>query len=358
MRRWIAILGALAALATGCSTRTAGASAPCRMDAAPAAGEVTYLDGARLMAVGPDGQGRRCLGDHLDAAPQWGARGDAGLAGPTRLVSVDRAASTGFAAADHVSISPADTSLLAVTTEGRLTKRPVAGGAAEDISVFGSYDAAVYHPSGQAMVVVGQGEGENGGGGYGIYLADTNGAIQLTLAAAETSRHIDSLAWTDDGRLVFAAQHADRWDLHSLDLATGTITTLASTTGPDQPITNVVTSPFAGGGIAWQEGACGPGRTPVTKLRLAGELIALPPALDSAVPVGWLPDASLVLLQRSAPCGGGTAKPATARSAGDVYTVRGPTVTKVATGATDATVRVAHPAPPPLPTHIPSDAPI
>ena len=34
------------------------------------------------------------------------------------------------------------------------------------------------------------------------------------------------------------------------------------------------------------------------------------------------------------------------------------TVTKIATGAVDATVRVAHPTPPPLPTSIPSDAPI
>jgi len=276
----------------------------------------------------------------------------------TRLVSAGRVASTGFAPADHVSLSPADTSLVAVTPDGRLLKRPAAGGPAEDIAVIDRYDAAIYHPSGKAMVVVGQGEGENGGGGYGIYLADTNGAVQLTLAAAETSRHIESLAWTDDGHLVFAARHADRWDLHSLDLATGTIATLASTPAADQPVTNVVTSSFAGGGIAWQEGACGPGQVPATKMRIAGQLVALPPALGTAVPVGWLPDAPLVLLQRPAPCGGVKGEATKARSAGDVYTVRGSTVTKIASGAVDATVRVAHPTPPPLPTSIPSDAPI
>jgi len=358
MKRWIVLLGALAVLATGCTTRTAGAAQPCQMSAALAAGEITYLDGARLMAVGPDGQGRRCLADHLAAAPLWGARGDAGLAGPTRLVSAGKAAPTGFTPADHVSLSPAGVSLLAVTAQGGLMKRPAAGGPAEDIAVISGYDAAIYHPSGQAMVVVGQGDGENGSGGYGIYLADNNGAIQQTLAAAETSHHIGSLAWTDEGHLIFAAQHADRWDLHSLDLAAGTITTLASTTAPDQPITGVVTSPFAGGGIAWQEGACAPGRAPLTKMRLAGQLLALPPALATATPVGWLSDATLVLMQRPTPCGGGIGKSAAARSAGDVYTVRGTTVTKVATGAVDATVRVVHPTPPPLPTNIPSDAPI
>jgi hypothetical protein len=358
MTRWIALLGALAVLATGCTTRSAGAFQPCQVGAAPAAGEVTYVEGARLMAVGPDGQGRRCLADHVDVAPAWGARGDAGLAGPTRLVSPGRSAPTGFTPADHVSLSPAGTSLLAVTPDGRLMKRPTAGGAAEDIGVINSYDAALYHPSGQAMVVAGYGDGENASGGYGIYLADTTGALQGTLAAAETSRHIDSLAWTDDGHLIFAGQHTDRWDLHSLDLAAGTITTLASTTAPDQPITGVVTSPFAGGGIAWQEGTCASGRPPLTKMRLAGQLLALPGALATAVPVGWLGDATLVLLQRPGPCDAGIGKGAAASSAGDIYTVRGTTVTKVATGATDATVRVVHPTPPPLPTNIPSDAPI
>ena len=359
MRRWIALLGALAVLTTGCSARTAAASGSCRLGAVPAGGEVTYLDGGRLLAAGPDGRSAGCLADHLDAAPRWGRRGDAGVAGSTRLVSAARVAATGFAPADHVVVSPADTSLLAVTADGRLEKRPEAGGPADDISVISGYDAAIYHPSGKGIVVVGQGDGENGSDGYGIYLADTNGAIQVTLAAAETSRHIESLAWTDDGDLVFAAQHADRWDLHRLDLSTGTLTTLASTGGPDQAINNVVTSPFAGGGIAWQEGACGPGgRAPVTKMRLAGQLIALPPTLDGAVPVGWLPDATLVMLARPAPCGGGTGATAKSRAAGDVYTVRGPTVTKIVSGATDASVRVAHPAAPPLPATIPSDAPI
>jgi hypothetical protein len=358
MTRWIALLGALAVLATGCTTRSAGAFQPCQVGAAPAAGEVTYVEGARLMAVGPDGQGRRCLADHVDVAPRWGARGDAGLAGPTRLVSAGPASPTGFTPADHVSLSPAGTSLLAVTPDGRLMKRPTAAGPAEDIGVINSYDAALYHPSGQAMVVAGYGDGENASGGYGIYLADTTGALQGTLAAAETSRHIDSLAWTDDGHLIFAGQHTDRWDLHSLDLAAGTITTLASTTAPDQPITGVVTSPFAGGGIAWQEGTCAPGQPLLTKMRLAGQLLALPAALATAVPVGWLGDATLVLMQRPGPCDAGIGKGAAASSAGDIYTVRGTTVTKVATGATDATVRVVHPTPPPLPTNIPSAAPI
>jgi hypothetical protein len=93
-------------------------------------------------------------------------------------------------------------------------------------------------------------------------------------------------------------------------------------------------------------------------MRVAGQLLALPAALATAVPVGWLGDATLVLMQRPGPCDAGIGKGAAASSAGDIYTVRGTTVTKIATGATDATVRVVHPTPPPLPTNIPSAAPI
>jgi hypothetical protein len=351
MNRWIAVLGAMTLLGTGCTTHLAGAANACRLDSPPVSGEITYVEHDRLMAVNADGTDRRCLSEGVGTAPRWDRSGQRALVGPTRTLRADGSSSTGYRDTDQVVWSPAGTSLLAVTGDGRLLKRPATGGPAQDMTFLNRYDTAVYHPSGRAIVAVGDGDSE---AGYGIYLADTTGALQATLADGETTHHIDALAWTSDGQLVFTAEHPNRWDLHRLDLTTGQLTTLASTLSPDEPITDVVTSPFPGGGIAWREGRCAAdGPPPVTKMVLAGQPIRLPATLASAVPIGWLPDDGLVFLHESS-C---TTRP-TPTSAGDVYVFRSGISTTVASGATGATVRAALPPPPLLPASIPSDAPV
>jgi hypothetical protein len=350
-KRWPAVVAALAVLTGGCSTRVGAATGPCRTGTVPAGGEITYVRHGRLWGVTPDGSGRRCLAGDVAAPAAWDAAGEKAVIAGDRVLQDNGQSPTGFGAGARVVLSPAGTSLVAVTVDGRLVKRPAAGGPETDMTVLDRYDSVVYHPGGQAIVAVGDGDSDQG---YGIYLADSTGAVQATLAAAETTRDIGSLAWTHDGALLFVARHADRTDLHRLDLASGELTTLASTAGADQPITDVVTSPFPDGGVSWRQGRCGAGPGLATRLTIAGEPVAVPDSLSSAAPVGWLPGAALVLVRDNDPCRPDRSRPA----GGDVYVLRAGQVTRVAQAVAGASVRVAHPVPPPLPENVPSDAPI
>ena len=348
MRRHVSLVAALTLIGAGCGGPKADRAMTCRLGPSPAGGEITYAQGGRLLGVTPDG-GRECLAQLPTAAAvaQWAPAGDRVLLDNTQALLAHGSHPTGFAHGDQLAWSPVGKSLLAVTPTGDLLREPAEGGKPQDLTFLNRHEATIYHPSGRAIVSVGWGNE-----GYGIYLADTTGKLQATLAEGHTARHIGPLAWTNNADLVFAAQHDDRWDLHRLELGgAGQLTTLASTPGPNQPITDLAASPFSDGGVAWRQGDCA-NATLATKVLQAGHLLSIPPEVATATPTGWLPDGTLIL-QRS-PCH----DTHRAGSASVIYAFKDSHATPMRSVPGQATVRVALPPGPELPSSIASAGPI
>jgi hypothetical protein len=346
MRRPVAIVAVLALTGVACGGVDT-APGRCRLDPPSASGEITFVQGRRLMAIGSDGQDSHCLVSRpgTDGVLQWAPTGDRGLLGTTEMLGGASRTAGRFPGAREVAWSPTGRSLLAVSADGRLFKRPVDGGAPKEVTFLNRHDSALYHPGGRAIVSVG-----DGGNGYGIYLADATGKLLVALAAAETAHHLGPLAWRASGDLVFAAEHEDRWDLHELHLATGALQTLASTAGPADRIDTVVASPFPDSGVAWREADCTASRTAARVLSTGGT--PLPAEVAAARPAAWLPDGPLILSQADRPCTAVHATDAT------TYSFKDGRATRVASVSGVPAVRVAVPPGPALPSTIPSDAPI
>jgi hypothetical protein len=351
MRRWTALWAALALVGGACQASEAAAgNEHCAVGSPLPGGEITYVHDGRLVGVAPDGRDRRCLGRLRDAsaAISWAPSGDRALAGTTAVVPGGSHPS-GLPAVDQLTWSPAGRSLLAVTPTGALIRKRAGVDKPQDITFLNRHETATYHPSGRAIVSVGEGNE-----GYGLYLADTDGKVLASLVEGETARHIGPLAWTENGDLVFAAQHDDRWDLHRLELGgAGRLTTLASTPSPNQPISDVVASVAPGAGIAWRQGDCADGIL-ATHVLQRGRSLALSPEVATARPAGWLPDGTLVLQTT-----GGTCRDAPRTiGEGDIYAVKDGHTTRIGSIPGRAAVRVALSPGPELPSPIASAGPI
>ena len=344
--------GAPAATETSAAP-TSAAPAPdpgCALGDVPAAGEVTYVTGdGRLMGVRPDGTGARCLASDVAArfpGLSWSPDGTRVLLGAAQARAPEGPVTTAFAAGDQVGWSrPTGRAALAVTAAGRLVKRTGGTGPPEDVTFLERHESALYHPAGRAIVSV----GTDRDGGYGLYLADNRGQLIAPLARGESARRIGPIGWTVSGALAFAAEHDDRWELHRLELGGEELTTVATTDSGDERIVGLAASTFAGGGLAWREDDCTVGPS-ATRVNRGGRSLTLPAGVDSALPVGWLPDGTLVLADRPAACAAPTG-PA------DLLALRDGRVTKLASGAYDAAVRVVLPPGPDLPAAIRSTAP-
>lgn len=175
-----------------------------------------------------------------------------------------------------------------------------------DISFLAEHDEVVYHPAGTHIAVTGTADD----GTYGLWLATNVGGDAQLLAIGEDARRIFSLSFAHDGTtLYYAAEHDDRYDVHSLRLALqddegevrdaelGTLDSAPTEMG------DVVASEFSDASVAYTVRNCEEGKTTrvwtgsVTEL--GGELAEL-----SSEPVGWLPSGELLVLARDEGCEG------------------------------------------------------
>jgi hypothetical protein len=284
----------------------------------PEAAEVTFVANGQLYSTQPDGSGIRCIEDLPEEGTDmgWGGQGDrVAFDTPSGgLVLLDGDEHT-FQPSDpdptFQGLSrPVGTSLVYISGDGRrLFKVPVDGGPEEDISFLKRHDEVVYHPSGTSVIAV----GEDRAGIYGVFFATNEGTDVRLLAVGEDAKRIYSLAFSHDGRtLYYAAEHEDRYDLHSLALtdkkkqesdeaaAEERLRTLHSS---EQPIDNVVVSEFTRRPpVAFTEGDCENGRRTSIWDHGAIEKVAGGDGRFST-PSGWLPDGTLAVTTSAEGCG-------------------------------------------------------
>jgi hypothetical protein len=277
----------------------------------------------------------RCLGDAPAVGDlAWGGEGDRVLidAAQTHLRSKEFTALLG---ADQQASSwsrPTGTSVISVTGAGRLVKTPASGdGAPADISFLARHDEAVYHPSGTHIVSTGK-----GAGGYGIYIANNEGGNQQQLAVSEAARRVYDLAMSHDGKTLFyAAEHRQRFDLHSLSLkelskGAGTTGRLRRLFTGDDEITDIHVSEFSTEPLIAFRSGC---RAYVDSEE--GETAILEDEGFSR-PVGWLPDATLVVILSGNECDG----------PGDLYAYTNGGATLLVEDVDAAAIRAVLPPPP------------
>lgn len=276
----------------------------------PPRGEVTFILDGDLWASDLAGN-HRCLID-LEAvastlrgpvAPAWNAPGDHVLLGG---VAIDPDLTVTWLAkwreGDFLQWSrPTGTSVIHLTSGGRLMKRPSSGGTIRDISFLRRHDDVVYHPAGLHIATSGLADD----GSYGLYLATNVGTETQLLAVGEKARYLTDLQFSQDGRFIYySARHGpDEWHLHRLLIGeSASLETLDKTRRP----VRYEISAFDVARVAWFEaGDCVAG-VPGT-LELAGvrtDRIRIPDELRerNLVPIGWLPHGRLVVEARSVGC--------------------------------------------------------
>jgi hypothetical protein len=175
-----------------------------------------------------------------------------------------------------------------------------------DISFLADHDEVVYHPAGTHVAVTGTDED----GTYGLWLATNLGKEHQLLAIGEDARRIFSLSFEHDGRsLYYAAEHDDRYDVHSLRLALqdeegktrdAKLSTLDTA---DTEMGDLVTNEFTVDLVAYTVGSCEDKKTTRVYDRSITELGG-PLAGFSTEPVGWLPDGELLVIARESGCEG------------------------------------------------------
>ena len=248
-----------------------------------AGGEVTFTVGGRLYAAGREGSNARCLYQLTasEAGPiGWGPHADRVLLGPANVaVGVSVNPSGFFATNGDVKWSlPEGTRTFAATFDGKLKKRGLRDAAPEEISFLKFHESSVYHPAGRAVVSVGTAID----GTYGLFLADNNGLGARPIAIGETARKLTEPVWDSRGdNLFFIAEHPGApatWHVHSLSFPSLGLGVLYETT---QPLSDLVASTDAQGGVAVREGGCDP--SGATEILRSGNLDAL--SIGDAVPV-------------------------------------------------------------------------
>jgi hypothetical protein len=207
-----------------------------------------------------------------------------------------------------------------------------------DITFVDRPAEVIYHPAGTAIVASGFDQDTPV-----LKIADNLGQEPKLLALGEEARSLGSLAFTASNALLFVADHGDESHLHRLELATGRLTTVATEKAPGH-IGQVTTSPFPGGGVAWTQGPESSCRLVVTQdadfITVDGTPVA------SARPVGWLPDRSLVV--HTAGCA------TTTSGTGDLFVVSATAPPRLlASGVTGPAVRAVLPTAVPPPAAIP-----
>ncbi|HEV8681233.1 MAG TPA: hypothetical protein VGS09_00445 [Actinomycetota bacterium] len=300
--------------------------------------EVSFVLGSELYVARRSGTVARCVLEIPQALDlDWGPEGDRVSFGDLR-----RYEGEGVVSLDDVSESiawsrPTGRAIVYVS-EGRLMKVDAFSDEPADISFLADHDEVVYHPAGTHVAVTGTAED----GTYGLWLATNVGKDVQLLAIGEDARRIFSLSFAHDGTTIYyAAEHDDRYDVHSLRLALqdkkgatrdaelGRLDTASTEMG------DVIASEFISENVAYTVGSCEEGNTTrvwdgaVTEL--AGELKGL-----STEPVGWLPNGELLVLAREAGCEG----------EGTLYAWRSGQATRLVPGVSAAGVRAVLPPPP------------
>jgi hypothetical protein len=278
---------------------TSTTAVPCSLDAlgaVPTGAELSVVRDTRLELVALDGSTTRCVAADVapaaHAAMAWGGTGDRLLLPPTSVFLGTQRLSAGVGPLATAILSrPNGTSVLAVGNDHHLRKHPIAGGPFTDISFLARTDEAIYHPGGRFIAAV----GVDKNGGYGISIANNVGKDPRKLADGESAKRIFSLAFSQDGELLwFIADHGDHVDVHLLVIRTGELTTSFHNT---EGYARVVASPFTRTtAVATSDCASlmnGLGVQPTGAL--------LERALE---PVGFLSDGRLVVVARAKGCTG------------------------------------------------------
>jgi len=258
-------------------------------------GSVTYVESGRLISYDPSASGpsrRRCLLEGVGAgsALRWNGAGDKVIL-PDGRVDVGKGPSQLAPSPSSLSWSyPTGTAVLEVDGAGRLMRVPSGGGPPLDITFLGHHDDAVYHPAGTHIVSSGRGID----GTYGLWVATNRGQNVRLIARGETATSMSRLTFTANHQILFVADHGDHKDLHQLDLNTEKLVTVA-TIPAGQCFRAVVASRAPGGGVAWAAGACLAGTPLRTTAVRGGAFLPLDGTdMASAVPLGFLPDGTLV----------------------------------------------------------------
>jgi hypothetical protein len=300
--------------------------------------QVSFVLDGELYVARRSGSVARCILEiqqPLDV--DWGPQGDRVSFGDLRRYEGDGVVSLDDVA-ESISWSRPTGRAIVYVSEGRLMKVDAFGGEPVDISFLAHHDEVVYHPAGTHVAVTGTAED----GTYGLWLATNVGKGAQLLAIGEDARRIFSLSFAHDGTTIYyAAEHDDRYDVHSLRLALqdeegavrdaelGTLDSASTEMG------DVVVSEFEAERVAYSVGSCDEGKT--TRVwefevtGLGGELAGL-----STEPVGWLPNGELLVLARESGCEG----------EGTLYAWRSGQATRLVPGVTAAGVRAILPAPP------------
>jgi hypothetical protein len=300
--------------------------------------QLSFVSGDRLFVAPSKGAVARCalqVRNPLDL--EWGPEGNRLHLGDLRRYDGDRVVSLEDDPESIAWSRPTGRSIVFVS-EGRLMKIDAFGREPLDISFLADHDEVVYHPAGTHIAVTGTADD----GTYGLWLATNLGEGSQLLAIGEDARRIFSLGFAHDGTtLYYAAEHKDRFDVHSLLLAlkdeTGATrdAELGTLDSADTEMGDVVVSEFAEGKIAYSVGSCEEGkRTRVwdgSVTELGGELAEL-----SSEPVGWLPNGELLVLARRSGCDGEAI----------LFTWLPKETTRVVAGVSAAGVRAALPPPP------------
>jgi hypothetical protein len=304
--------------------------------------QLSFVTGDELFVARRSASTARCVLDVPGTADvEWGPEGDRLHFRDLRRYDGEQIVTVEDEAQSIAWSRPTGTSLVYVS-DGRLMKVDAFGEEPAEISFLANHDEVVYHPAGTHVAVTGTADD----GTYGVWLATNVGEDAQLLAIGEDARRIFSMSFAHDGTtLYYAAEHDDRYDVHSLRLALqdeagairdaelGTLDTTSSEMG------NVIASEFDDDSVAYTVGSCDDGkRTRVwagSVTELGGEL-----ARFSTEPVGWLPNGDLLVLARASGCEG----------EGTLYAWRNDDTTALAANVSAAGVRAALPPPPDPPS--------
>lgn len=222
------------------------------------------------------------------------------------------------------------TGLRFVRADGdRLIKVESDGSGVIDISFLDDHGAAVYHPDGMHLAVAGRGTAiaewwdgtelvteewtQNG-----LFLVNNDGTGEQVWIDTVDAR-IDEVMFSADGtRLTFIADHGGMWHIHSFDLPELIFETNDGqrilSALPEDPMVlapqyespvrlhGAVIDPYQPERLAVAEGSCDAGST-VEVIDLTAGGYPTPVAADlNAVPVGFVGDSTLAILERDTDC--------------------------------------------------------